>query len=498
MPTKSTTFESFLSQYPLKPVHDYTFLGTKNSLEKPCVLYNGKIENWFDPAEQVPWIKESQETGKFDIELVDGFLPVLKYTYRNPGSNETCEMTAFAADCDAAGGICVFIRLVEQPTNMTRYVRLKDQAQMDAVAFENELQKVRDRWNDFFKRGEVPKCEDAMLLNACKASIVRAMITFTGKHSHYGLKEYAKKQHDGFPPTILALTNCLLDWGRDDLASEYLLYYFEHFVKEDGRFNYYGPSLAEYGQMLTLVRRLSEARKDREWLMIIRPKLERMCDWLWSGIAKSETGLLAGVPEADTRDQVEVYFHNNAWLWRGLRDTGPVLSRQDEERCEKFRKCILDAIESVTDRSVDPPFIPPVARKVAPFKSMVQDGFASYTNYRYWLELLSSGILSKEQMEAIIKYRVTHDGEVAGMTHFSRQADNWPIAEYASALLSLGHEDACRNVLYSHLASHVTPGTWSAYEQVSITPNEYRRKVADYCVPSQLVAPRILAWLSRK
>ena len=84
------------------------------------------------------------------------------------------------------------------------------------------------------------------------------------------------------------------------------------------------------------------------------------------------------------------------------------------------------------------------------------------------------------------------------MTHFSRQADNWPIAEYAAALLALGREDACRNVLYSHLAGHVTPGTWSAYEQVSITGNPSRRKVADYCVPAQLVAPRILSWLSRR
>jgi hypothetical protein len=288
-----------------------------------------------------------------------------------------------------------------------------------------------------------------------------------------------------------------MDWGHVEKAREYLLYYFQRFVTETGRFDYYGPSLAEYGQMLHMVRRLADSSKDREWLAEIQPKLERMCEWLWAEQANSKTGLITGVPEADTRHQVDVYFHNNTWCWRGLRDIGGVMGRSDEARCEAYRRVILSAVEAVTDKTCDPPFIPPVARRMAPFKSMTQDDFASYTNYRYWLELLSSGILPKEQMDAIVKYRVTRGGEVGGMTAFRQWADNWPIFEYGCAFVNMGKVEDSKRVLFSHLAGHVTPGTWTAYEQVSVETQGYRRAKADYCVPVQLVAPRLLAWILR-
>jgi hypothetical protein len=58
--------------------------------------------------------------------------------------------------------------------------------------------------------------------------------------------------------------------------------------------------------------------------------------------------------------------------------------------------------------------------------------------------------------------------------------------------------DEIRRVLFSHLAGHTTPETWTAYEQVSISGNPFRCCLADYCVPSQLVIPRLAAWLYGK
>jgi len=89
-------FLSFQSQYDLQSVRDYTFLGTEQSVDKPIVRFDGRIELWFDPVDHIPWIKNSVEAGCFDVELVEGYLPAVKYTYRNPGSSETCEMTVFA------------------------------------------------------------------------------------------------------------------------------------------------------------------------------------------------------------------------------------------------------------------------------------------------------------------------------------------------------------------------------------------------------------------
>ena len=136
-----------------------------------------------------------------------------------------------------------------------------------------------------------------------------------------------------------------------------------------------------------------------------------------------------------------------------------------------------------------PIFIPPMPEKtpfntMTPFKTMTDNNYVSYVNYRYWPEMLSSGILSKEQMEAIIAYRNSHGGEIAGLGRFWKQADNWPIAEYAAGLRKLGRTNELRRILYSHLAGHMTPETWTAYEQVAIEGSPYRGSKADYCVPA--------------
>jgi hypothetical protein len=500
-PVPIKDFISFQKQYPLAPLRGYTFLGTENSREAPIVEFDGTISgSWFNPRRYVPWIEQSVQTDSFKVELVDGYLPAVKYTYHRPESNDTCEMTAFAADKDSAGGICLYVRLAEQPVGkepVIRYLRLKEESQISRDSFEQQLQIMKNRWIRFFDQAAQIPCEDPILLQACKASIIRALITYTGKHPHYGMRRYRQALHDSFPPTTISLVNCLLDWGHTKMARDYLMYYFDRFVTDEGRFDYYGPSLAEYGQMLRLVWRLVNATSDHQWLDIIQPKFRSICDWLWKEQSESKTGLVAGVPEADTRNEIDIYFHNNAWLWRGLGAIAHTVYGNDlKNRCNHYRKVILKTIDEVTDKTTTPPFIPPVARRITPFETMTQDRFASYTNYRYWLELLSSGILSTKQANDIVNYRMTHKGEICGMTHFQTHADNWPIAEYAAGLLQLGRVNKVRHLLYSHLVGHMTTQTWTAYEQVSVNGKPYRGIKADYCIPSQLVAPRILAWLS--
>jgi hypothetical protein len=370
---------------------------------------------------------------------------------------------------------------------------------MSGDYFAAKIDEVRETWRMFFARGTLPVTNDPVLLDACKASIVRAMITYTGLHPHYGVEGYGAPRHDGFPPTTIALVDCLYAWGYPAMAREYFRYFFDRFVTETGTIDYYGASLAEYGQLLHLITTVAGDVEDRDWLSTIRPKTERLVRRLWKEHAESEQGLIAAVPEADTRDQVDVYFHNNAWCLKGLEAIGRLLEDEDSPaRCAAYRKSILLAIAAVTDRDGAQPFIPPVAHRLAPFSDMTQDDFASYTNYRYWPELLSSGILAPEQMDMIIDYRLAHGGEVAGMTRFSNFADNWPMFDYALGLRLAHRLEACRTLLRSHLVGHTTPETWTAYESVSTNSSAPRRHMSDYCVPAQLVAPRVLAMLSTK
>jgi len=520
--------KNFMRGYGLEPLRCYSFLGTENSAhqlwdektrryDKPVVEHNGVITGWFDPADHFPWLANAMRNGTYSLGLLDGYLPAVNYVYRKEGSKTTCEMTAFAVDAPSPGGVVVHVRLLELnggELSGERYFKLGSAVASGQADFAAALQSLRRRWETFFAAGKQFRCDDQELLDACKASLVRALVTFTGKRPHYGVRSYGPgtvygaEYGDGFPPTIISLVDCLLDWGQEALACEYLAAFFEDFVRDDGRVKYYidpdidGCSVAEYGQFLWLANKCVAAGGTNEWLARLRPKLEAIRRWAWDAQGKAPDGLVAGAPEADLRKEVGVYFHNNAWLWRGLRDCALTLGRpEDIERCQNFRKLILDSVDKHTVRSVIPPFIPPMPLKLEPFAKMRLEPHTfvdinSYTNYRYWPELLSSGILRPEQMEAIVAYRKSHEGETAGLTRIWTWADNWTMAEHAAGIHMLGWRDELIRLLFSHLAGHTTPETWTAYEQVSIESGSPRTFKADYCVPSQLVAPRLFAWLA--
>ena len=105
---------------------------------------------------------------------------------------------------------------------------------------------------------------------------------------------------------------------------------------------------------------------------------------------------------------------------------------------------------------------------------MTESEFASYTNYRYWPEMLSPGMLPPEMRDAIIAYRTSHGGEVAGTTRLEDVLDDWPYAHYAWGLLEAGQIEHYLLGFYGHLAYHQTPGTFTAYESVAIKGDSKR------------------------
>jgi hypothetical protein len=84
--------------------------------------------------------------------------------------------------------------------------------------------------------------------------------------------------------------------------------------------------------MLHLVRRIDELSSHPQKLSGVRAKAAKIREWLLAELDNSTSGLLSGVPEADTRKEIDIYFHNNAWCWRGLSDISKVLKTQDDER----------------------------------------------------------------------------------------------------------------------------------------------------------------------
>jgi len=338
-----------------------------------------------------------------------------------------------------------------------------------------------------------------------KVGLAHIDATFRGLHPKYGVGTYAADEHDGFPPTIIAAVDALSAWGMNARATELFRYWLTHFVKEDGTFNYYGPSIAEYGQMLHTAALLAErAGKTGWWDDGVKP-LHRIADYLLRlQTAAKDDGLISGVPEADTRKDTAKYFHNNAWAAKGLRRWADTCEQQKESpptTIATLRKTAAqladdtrNAIEKAWPANPADWWLPPRVEPLKKPSSLTATTEASYTNYRYWPELLSSGLLTPDQANRVVNARLSAGGQFCGMTRFAGHLDDWPLADYLYALWSLGRKNDFLLSLYGHVAYHQAEGHLTAYEQVAFPPG---RKVADYCLPCQLVAARAARCLAK-
>jgi len=509
----------------LPPVEGYTFLATGEGPEVFGVDPQGRIgilgTQWgtkplervlFDPREHLP---PHTPTAR-QVSVSDGCPPSIEYTFLDPLAALRWQESARACAGEKPGTTDVLVELRVGPPvggGQGQWFRVSADGARNASGLEYYGPPREIRRDETFSEAMELSLPEAWPREASHASLARAFVTYEGDRPHYGVGHYRASAHDGFPPTTLSMVNACVEWNLLARARRYLDYYLDHFLRPDGTFDYYGPAVSEYGQMLDVIARYARRSRDAEWLRGRLPEIERIAGHLLrlrregqERFPKGELrhGLVFGSPEADTRNEVNYYFAGDAWTWRGWTEIaralielgdGPIQQRGREllAECDAYRA----HIESSLAKSIIPgeaPFVPPVAGFDKPFASMTQDRFASYTNYRYWPEMLSAGFLRPEWADAIIEYRRTHGGELLGTSRFEKQLDDWPYAGYAYGLLL---RDRVRHFLlgfYGHLAGHCTPGTFTAYEQVSIggTPRTF---VADYCVPVQLVTPLMAKWM---
>ena len=338
-----------------------------------------------------------------------------------------------------------------------------------------------------------------------KTALAHVDATFQGDHPRYGVGTYAHQVHDGFPPTIIAAVDALSAWGIHRRAGQLFRYWLRRFVKEDGRINYYGPSLSEYGQLLHTAALLEERAGPSGWWEEAFKPLDRLAEYLLQlrAASRKENGLISGVPEADTRKDTGRYFHNNAWVVKGLRRWADLCQRRKASpatTAATVRKVSVD-LGRATLRAIRqtwpadpadwwlPPQVEPLKR---PERLTGSSDVASYTNYRYWPELLSSGLLPRDLANRLVEARLRAGGQFCGMTRFAGHLDDWPLADYLHGLWSLGRKEDFLLSLYGHVAYHQAEGHLTAYEQVSFPPG---KKMADYCLPCQLVVARAARWL---
>jgi hypothetical protein len=202
-----------------------------------------------------------------------------------------------------------------------------------------------------------------------------------------------------------------------------------------------------------------------------------------------------------------LFFTSGLWAWRGLNDLAAVASPRmslGNTSVAAMRNAATELLSDTqaaivqTQRSTG--WVPPCLRCSAattPFDNMTESRIASYTNYRFYPEMFSSGGLPTDVAMKLGEFRRTHGGEILGMTRFITWLDDWPIQaialwwleleEAALGNSSMGSADHIALAAISHLAHHSSRGTFTAYEQVNWADNQ-----ADNCVPSQLVVPTLL------
>ena len=323
--------------------------------------------------------------------------------------------------------------------------------------------------------------------------------TFQGDHPKYGIEGYGENVHNGFPPTIIAAVDALSAWGLNRRAAQLFRYYLANFVRDDGTLNYRGTSLAELGQQLHTGALLLERAGPADWWADGWPQLDRIAERLLALRKQvgSEDGLLAGVPEDDEKEKVGRYFHNNAWVSKGLLRWVSACERMDATpttpaaavaaTARRLAQDTLRALDRAWPKDPDDWWLPPQVEPLARPSCMTGTREASYTNYRYWPELLSSDLLPRELAERVVNARLTGGGQFCGMTRFMGWLDDWPLADYLFALWRLGRKQDFLLSLYGHVAYHQAEGHLTAYEQVTLPPG---KRKAPYCLPCQLVAAR--------
>jgi len=345
-------------------------------------------------------------------------------------------------------------------------------------------------------------------LDRCvKVGLAHIDVTFHGDHPKYGVGVYARPEHDGFPPTIIAAVDALSAWGLCARAAQLYQYWLSNFVRDDGTIRYYGPSISEYGQLLHTAALLRQrAVADTQWWQASFKALDRMVEHLLGlhAAAVKQKRLISGVPEADTRRDVAQYFHNNAWIVKGLRRWARACQRSGatptttvatvRKVAGQMAEATLQAIARTWPSDPNDWWLPPQVEPVERPRCATGGRVASYTNYRYWPELLSSDLLPRPLAERVVRARLTAGGQFCGMTRFADHLDDWPLAEYLFGLWRLGRRDDFLLSLYGHVAYHQAEKHLTAYEQVAFPPG---RPVADYCLPCQLVAPRAARLLIR-
>ena len=522
---------------PIRRMPTYSFVGTNATMDKVGFTYGGRSPD-FDPAPYDPAIIPIREQGKVLDGLVGGYLPIVRFVYPESPDAWT-EMVAFAPPRIVNGNDRfqpVWYRIVHIEQGSVKWSHYIDsyhpfppRTEYDSKLFYADLIALNDSWQKTLGPAMKIHVPDERVENMAQFGLVRDLITRVGDFPKYGAvdKDYAGSEHDGFPDTFTVDTAAMLEWGMLDVAGRFIENYFGKFVRDDGSILYRGPETGQYGRMLTVVAQFVDYGGDPGILLKHRSRIDGVTKLLLHLREKAQQlpkdnpayGMIAGWSEADAcldpdpPRYMQPYFSNSTEAVRGFRDLGRVwvkigkstkntgLTAWGERlvlESQELQSDIQNAISKSLLNQNGETILPSIAGVKEPFHTVVprDPTDPQYRSYRAYMEMMYSGLLSKDEVERIVQYRSNHHDLILRVptAYGYKTGDLAGFLTYGHGYGLLQH-DMTREallVLYTIMAHQYTRGTWTAPETRPVFLDD---PAAPYCTPAQLVVALMTRWI---
>jgi hypothetical protein len=350
-----------------------------------------------------------------------------------------------------------------------------------------------------------------------------------GLYPKYGAvdRDYSGNEYDGFQDVFTSAVYVNLEWGRFDIARQFIDNFYADYVDVRGVNDMRGPETAQFGLTLSLLARYFDYTRDSALLMKHRAKIEAtarvitaMHDVSLKLPAEDPAfGLIAGWSESDACLAAtpavwwQPYYANSAFSARGLKDLSRVwleihklkpapgmdeTARDWAKRSKMLQQTVVSSIEKNIWRDKTPPYVPPLPGAKMMFREAMAAERPSPQQWphRLYAELVHADVLPPNLANMVCDtmraYGATTIGVLANVSVAragSRSILGFIAYGYAYELLRLDRIEEYLLFMYAHRYHDHTRGSWVAGEVSGITGGR-----SLFCLPAQQTIPIMVKW----
>ena len=206
-------------------------------------------------------------------------------------------------------------------------------------------------------------------------------------------------------------------------------------------------------------------------------------------VGPATAGLIIGAPEHDfSRDKTHYYYNNNVWSLVGMEELGKFLTDDSDPdlptgrnatlgaalladaakyRSDLLRSIATCSVRNATEGSV---FLPVYAELNASVpESMHADAASSYANFRFYSEpmLTGSSVVPAAIQQFWLTLHNSRGGRLGGASRWESHLDDMPTAGWGFGALVNNQTDDFLELLYGHMATYQSRGSFHSTEQLS-------------------------------